>query len=276
MRHLVQTLVRDTLGRTGRTVRDIEIAIDWDGDDVYLSRAHIGHEWSGDSGIGHTKPVRKRIKGDWHETKVEHLVTGFVEKAIALTDRQRVIADHLDGDIHPAWSILMERCALSIVRYAGWRDGDLLRFRHPQSLTQRYAVGDNGFWMAPDLPDAIVNGERISLKQLGLSGGVLRANTLRFGPADRVAYYHGGRVPRIDVGSATVPETMIRGMTGLPIDDLVDHPAITGCGAAITSARQMEVDGKNRLVINLARQPVAMACAPEGVDVSWLDVLARN
>lgn len=275
MRRSAQAFIRDTLGRRGLTVRDIEIDVDWNHSDVILRRRAIGHEWAGNKSIGNALPVSVVIRGSSDERRVERAVTRFVETAIALAARQEAIAPFLDGDVQPAWSILMEPCALGIVRRAGWADRDMLEFHRPQA--QQYTVGDNGYNVGTDLEPRTVDGHVLRISRMGLSGGVLRPGCVRLGADEGAGTYRGARTSCVEVAGGPVPETMRSAVVGRRIDEVVEHPAIAGCGARVTSIRHAPAqNSEGVLTMNLARRLVPMAVAPEGVDTSWLDVIASN
>ena len=276
LRGLVHDLLRDALGRRGRTLRDTEILLDWDHEAVLLRREHIGHEWSGLRAVG-TMPVRLRIDVRRGEAAIARAVDGFVGLAVALHRRQAAIAGHLEEeDRQPAWSVLADPLALAIMRHAGWSDAQILRFHRP--ATGRYTAGDHGYTVGTDLPPSR-HGD-VSTAVLGLSGGRLSVGRVRLGaPGSATAVYAGGRTCTVEVPVAGLPETVLTSMRGRPLGEVVGHPAIGPDVATITSARLAKpragaaVD-PGPMVLNLKRRLVPMAPPPEGVDASWLDVIA--
>lgn len=273
LRGFASDLVRDALGRSGRTIRDIEILVDWDADGVILRRAQIGHEWAGERSMGTPLPVRCRLKAEWTETRTAKAATRFVENAIALSDRQKAIADHLEDDALPAWSMLAEPTALALLRHTGHPDSEILRFRRPEA--GRYTVCDQGFVVG----EALSRAHGISISGLGVSGGILDAGRISFGSSSGAsAVYRGGRRPRIEMNMPDLPETIVKAIPRRRIREIVDHPALRGLEATAGAARveACRRTGQQMLSINISSDLVPMAPAPDGADTDWLRTLARR
>lgn len=273
---IVEEAVRDALGRQGLTIREVPVTIDWDMAGVILRRRHVGHEWIGNKGLGSGHPVIRKVAATATPARARATAERFIDVMLALQQRDRTIAaNHDDSGHQPAWSVLVEPCALHLLRHANWHDRDILAFHRPQY--DRYTAGDHGYTVGQDLPAGRVGEYRIGKPKLAISGGVLSLTELDISAPGMRLSYRGGPAPTLGIGEMDLPDTLMGAMRNRRVGEVVGHPALEGCMARITSARRKRVaDVVPDLDINLARDLVPMAEAPEGVDVPWLETIARG
>lgn len=275
LRGIVETAMRSALGRQGLTPREVDIFVDWDHAGVILRRHRIGHEWV-DGHAGDTYPVKRSLRNGGSDQRAAAATERFVELMLALRARNRQLElEHDDPAGVPAWSVLVETCALHLMRHAGWQDEDILRFYRPSE--GRYTAGWSGYTVGRDLVGSDIDGYRLPRPALGLNAGVLTMERLAITGDSGSVTYIGGRTPKVEIATDPVPETLLTAMRGRPLHDAVGHPAYAGCGARITSATQKRLnDGIHQLQINLARDLIPMAPAPVGVDTTWLEAIRRG
>lgn len=277
LKAVIEDAVRNSLGMAGLTTRDVEIYVDWDSSGVIMRRRRIGHEWPGDRGLGDTYPVKRAIRADMEPGRAASIAARYVAYALALREREATLERHHDDpDTLPAWAMLVERCALHLLRSASWRDEDILTFHRPQE--GHFTVGGMGYTVGQNLPTGGNGSYEFRKPRLGVNAGVLGLDKLEIlGPGDTRITYRGGRVSRIEMAAMNLPDTMIAAMRNRPLDQILGHPAISGCAARVTSAGRTRVtDPVPDLHLNLARDLVPMAPPPNGIETHWMETIRRG
>lgn len=279
LRRQVDMCVRDTLGRAGLTIRDVDMTVDYGDDDVKLRRRTIGLEVeTGSATFGDSHPITCSVKPFMTHDRMVRRVTAYVDLMLALLAREKTIAPFLDEGSPPDWSVVVEPTARHLLEQTTWSRKRILqlyttadgnRTAGRQGLTTGFGLNRTNVQTAPGQAYPASNAG------MGLSRGVLTLERFEVGEDARKVRYEGGHQPSVTVTRTELPDTIVNAIAGRGLNEIIDHPAFAHCTEKVGSAR-LENGGSGRdLVLNLRRRRVPFAPAPAGVDVAWLGTISK-
>jgi hypothetical protein len=190
----------------------------------------------------------------WAMAKIRHAnlevaAERFARKAMGQAGRERMIVRALEraglpSDARPGWTYTVHPLARRLVETSGI---DLARL--DEHAVHLFSQGLVGIWTD--------NGSRVMTISASLGDG-----------ADE--YEESASNRRLSLRSATLPETALARIRRIPLDDVVEHPRLSGSASIVNSARS----ARHGAVFAIAPAWTTLRDPPSGIATPWLETMA--
>lgn len=113
----------------------------------------------------------------------------------------------------------------------------------------------------------------------GWTNGGIATYAFRIRSRDGRCVMAGADMPPIlSIPGTTLPDALLAGVAGRPLDSLISHPLLKTCNARVASATNVHggFGEDDSLRLKLRRELVPLDQPPAGTDVSWLRIIAEG
>jgi hypothetical protein len=224
----VEIALRDALGRRGLTSKDIDKLLvrpffKKNGDEFFsITRKRIGFEWSRVSATSSNYEIRI-ARSSSRRSLLSATERFALETWVALA-RRKEIGSQVDQE--PAWSICANQTTIEIIRNLGLGIEALTYIHNPsEGPVRKYTVADNGYVLGRTKNERRskkhIGSSVVDYRNFGMTSGFLSVERVDITTPDLTMIYKDGNKPTIEIVNSDLPETIVSGMIGKRLTDIV-------------------------------------------------------